>query len=159
MSSFSSFFNKPFPSFCPSSSHAPYKENFPGWLPWISLPISILSNFSVSVSSGTKAQGKTYWFFLKENFKSSCYKLARGFVESHDPCSLHLLIRAHSWFLWKPPPQTRFPWATGSSFLLHHVCQGLSHSRYPFLPRGPPSSLALTSSVKTTALPFPLGSK
>lgn len=86
-----------------SSSNTPYKENFPGSLPGISLPISILSNFSVSVFSRTKAEGETCWFIFKENFTSSCYKLVRGFVESHDPSSLHLLIRAHSW--GKPPSQ------------------------------------------------------
>lgn len=138
------FYSLPFVPRQASSSNAPYKENLPGWLPWTSLPISILSNFSVSGSSRTKAEeGKTCRFIFKENFTSSCYKLTRGFLQSHDSSTLHLLIRAHRGFLWKPPPQTSFPWATGSSFQLYSVCQGMSHSRHPFLPRGRPQVLWL----------------
>lgn len=155
------FYSLPFVPCQASSSNAPYKENLPGWLPSTSLPISILSNFSVSGSSRTKAEeGKTCRFIFKENFTSSCYKLTNErlsavtwlqYTASADKGSQRIPVKTST--------SDQFPMSHRKQLPTVQCLSRLVPQQAPLSTQGaPPSPLALTSYVKTAVLPLSWGS-
>lgn len=108
----------------------------------VSLPISILSNFSstVPISSEIKAGAPNSWFMSKENL--TC-RLARGFVWSHGLGSHHPLSSTHSGFLRKPWHLGLVLWVSRNSYQSLMLCFSMPSPTAddPFQTKGPPHSL------------------